>query len=285
MRKKAIWWQLAVLAVSLLVLCAYRLWDSGRTDSTAPKIEIDTAELILSVQDSKSALLQGVSAYDAVDGDVTDSLVIESVYGVTEGNRVTVTYAAFDKSGNVSKAERSVLYADYRSPRFTLSESLTYQFGSGFDVMAAVGAEDVFDGDIQRLVKATMLTSGTSVATEGIHDVQFRVTNSLGDTVQLTLPVEVYPANSYNAELSLREYLIYLTQGDGFEPEAYLSNFRVLTETIDLRGGIPDAVKIQINGKADTQTPGVYPISYLATYTLDGQTHSGYAKLFVVVEG
>lgn len=285
MKKRAILGQLAVLLASVALLCVYNICDAMRTDRTAPQIEVAAGELSLSVEAPKSALLEGVVAVDDVDGDVTDQIVIESVYGVTDQHCITVTYAAFDHSGNVSKKERTVRYTDYQSPRFSLSESLTYPFGEGFDVMAAVGAEDVFDGDIQRLVKATMLTSGTTVKEEGMHDVQFRVTNSVGDTAQLILPVEVYPADSYNAELYLSTYLVYLNPGDSFDADEFVTEFQYLGRTVDLREKRPEMMNVKISGSVNTQVPGVYPISYLASYSLDGRTFTGYAKLFAVVEG
>lgn len=286
MSKKNIWILLYVIAASILILCGYIVIDSGRTDHTAPEITIATPEIELSVSSSEAELLQGVTAWDDVDGDVTDSLVVESLYGITADSRVTVTYAAFDSAGNVTKAERQVYYSDYESPRFMLSRALVYEFGEVADVMSSVGATDVLDGDIQRSIKATMLTSGTSVTEEGTHDVQFRVTNSLGDTAHLVLPVEVYPYGTYNADLTLTEYLVYLPAGAEFEPEEYLLQFATPLEQFDLQAAQSGALQIKIDNTVDMQTPGVYPVMFTVSCTDSTiNRYTGYSKLIVVVEG
>ena len=55
-------------------------------------------------------LLRGISAYDDVDGDVSDSLKVEFVAADPENGTVTVTYAARDKSNNVAKASQILKY-------------------------------------------------------------------------------------------------------------------------------------------------------------------------------
>ena len=99
------------------------LGRSGR-DREAPVISMAQSELRLSVTDEPACLLDGVTAADAHDGDVTASLVVESVRGMVSDRRFTVTYAAFDAAGNVAKAQRTVCYEDYVSPRFSLSAPL-----------------------------------------------------------------------------------------------------------------------------------------------------------------
>ena len=50
-------------------------------------------------------LLEGVTAYDSHDGDVTASLLIEKVTETGNGE-VIVTYAAMDSSNNVAELSR-----------------------------------------------------------------------------------------------------------------------------------------------------------------------------------
>lgn len=50
-------------------------------------------------------LLEGVTAYDSHDGDVTASLLIEKVTETGNG-KVIVTYAAVDSSNNVAEQSR-----------------------------------------------------------------------------------------------------------------------------------------------------------------------------------
>ena len=54
----------------------------------------------------EALLLEGVTAVDEKDGDVSDSLLVEKVAG-TNGKEVIVTYVARDGANNVGKASRA----------------------------------------------------------------------------------------------------------------------------------------------------------------------------------
>lgn len=284
------------ISVLLIIVCVvgyygYRALDLARTDTKAPKIEINTERVEVSVLDPKSALLQGVTAMDNVDGDVTESVVVESISLLNRDGTISVSYAAFDSTGNVAKATREAKYTDYESPKLTLSGPLLYSYGSNFDVLSTVGATDMIDGDIQHRVRATALEED-SIATLGTHQVRFQVNNSLGDTMALELPVEVYAADTYNAGLTLTEYLIYLPVGANFNPSSYLGDFTLRGETTNLRNGLPGNYTLRTKGEVQTQQPGVYCMEYRVTYTVRNETnpnlnqeYTGYSKLIVVVEG
>ena len=288
--KKMNWVLILLMLANLVVFFGYQALVRIRTDTTAPEIEISSQLLELSVQEPKTALLQGVSAKDNRDGDVTDSLVIESISMKDRDGTVTVGYAAFDKAGNVTKAEREVRYTDYKSPKFTVKGPLIYPYGTTFDVLSTVGAKDFLDGDIQHRVRASAMEEDT-ISGLGIHNVQFQVTNSLGDTVKLVLPVEVYSADEYNARMTLKEYLIYVSPGAVFVPEAYLDTFMVMGKEISLRAGLPEDYELDTTGQVMSQYPGVYPVEYRVTYTQRNRTNPeldqkyvAYSKLIVVVE-
>ena len=277
----------------LILLClgvffAYQTVDQIRTDDTPPEIKMEETFLLLSIEDPREALLQGVTATDDTDGDVTESLVVESVRLLSSDGTVAVSYAAFDRAGNVAKAQRQLRYTDYQSPRFTLSAPLIFVQGPSVNVLSYVSAQDGVDGDISHRIRATNL-SGTSISAQGSYEVQFRVTNSMGDTVQLQLPVEVFAAGNYDGKLSLTDYLIYLQAGDTFRAEDYLKEYVLNNKTYTLEDGMPEHFTLQTAGQVDTQTPGVYVMTYKVTYTAASGTgsraYTGYSKLIVVVEG
>lgn len=279
------WLHLVLILLCLMAFLGYRALDRLNTDTTAPVISIGTEALQLSVQDPETQLLQGVSARDETDGDVSASLVVESVQLEAADGLVSVRYAAFDKAGNVAKSERQVQYTDYESPRFSLSEPLVFAQNSSFDVFRIVEVQDVLDGDITHRLRATSLDE-TSITTVGVHDVEFRVTNSLGETVKLVLPVEVYASGAYQANLLLTDYLIYLPTGTFFDEESYLETFTAGAEKTSLLGGLPSGFSLKTTGNVDTSTPGVYSVAYTVTYNKgSGTTCTGYSKLIVVVEG
>lgn len=276
---------LMLIVLAAVVFVAYTLYDSSSTDSVPPTIKISDEKLTLSVNDGENVLLTGVTAEDDKDGDVTASLIVESVYGISEDGSVTVRYAAFDSAGNVASAERTVVYSDYQSPVIMLNSPLVFEYGSSFDVFDCVSAYDVFDGDVTRKIKATMLSEGASVSTEGTHEVQFRVTNSVGDSVQLVLPVEVYPDDTYNGSIELSEWIVYLPVGAEFDAYSYLESFNTVYEEIPLTDGVPDSVELIMDNTVDTEKSGVYTVSYTAVKNNNDKTYIGYTKLIVVVEG
>lgn len=290
--KKYNWIYILLILLCVGGLFGYRTMDRIRTDTEAPQLQLDPQIPEVSVQDSKDALLQGVSARDDRDGDVTASVVVEDVSLLDNGEGlVMVTYAAFDRAGNVTKGQREAKYTDYERPRFTLKAPLLYPTGTVFDVLSNVGATDVLDGEIQHRVKAQS-ADGTSIGTLGVHQIQFQVTNSLGDTVAQILPVEVYDATAYNARLELKQYLLYLPVGSAFYPASYLKSCTVMGENINLSNGIPRDVSLTTKGEVLTQFPGVYPVEYEVVYTIRHETNPdldrefvSYSKLIVVVEG
>lgn len=94
----------AVCAVDTLILagCIYLYVNQDRT---APAISFSDEEIVYTDGMDEEELLNGVSAYDEQDGDVSYSLLIEKVSNTADG-QVVVTYAAKDASNNVAKNSR-----------------------------------------------------------------------------------------------------------------------------------------------------------------------------------
>lgn len=280
-----------LIAACVAAFFGYRVLDNLRTDTQPPEIILEENIPEISVFDDRDALLQGVTATDKKDGDVTDLLVVERVSLQNADGSILVSYAAFDRSGNVAKAQREARYTDYRSPKLTLSDPLLFPYNSNFDVLNVVGAQDALDGDIQHRVRATLL-EGSAINELGIHNVRFQVTNSLGDMVSYVLPVEAYDPMQYDGTLELTEYLIYLAPGETFTAKDYLGTCTLRGEVENLRSGLPQDYKLETKGEVQTGVPGVYPVEYRVTYTIKNEKNrdldqhfTAYSKLIVIVEG
>lgn len=278
MRAKGKWALFVLTLLCCAAFGAYIVWSSGHFDHVPPQIAIAEQEITLSVLDSQERLLEGVTALDARDGDVTASLVVESVRGIVADKRFTVTYAAFDHSGNVTKAQRTVYYEDYVSPRFSLSAPLIFRKASNLNVFAPLGAQDDFDGDLTDRIKGTLVSGERQLTEEGDYAVEFRVTNSLGDTSYLTAPVRIISSTSRGVELTLTNYLIYLEKGESFTPERYWGDLTAGGQTISLSGN--DEVELSIDSDVNTSEPGVYCVEYTAEYGY----YTAQTWLLVVVE-
>lgn len=279
--KKKKWFVPMAIVLCVMVFAGYRLLDRVTADSKAPEIIFEDQQLLVSALEDDAVLLTGVSAVDAKDGDVSDSLVVESVRIVdsAEGT-VNAAYAAFDRAGNVAKAERQVTFTDYVSPRFKLNGALIYTENSGLDVLSAISAEDMVDGNISHWIRLTNLDE-SNTTTAGEHQIEFRVTNSLGDQASITLPVEVYATGTYQGRLELSDYLVYLKTGDVFNAAEYPKQYTLYGVTYPLRASLDSSISLKTVGTVDTGTPGLYAVSYYVTL---GE-NTGYSKLFVVVEG
>lgn len=275
---------LMILAVAFGLFAGYHLWVHNRLDTTGPVLTVEEGMLEISVKDRETALMKGIRAVDDRDGDVTASILVESIYGISDDNVTTVTYAAFDRAGNVTKIQRKIRLVDYQSPRFEAHGSLTFPGNSSFDLMDHVGAYDVLEGDIRRRVHATLVSDTKAVSAEGNHQVKLMVTNSLGDTAEVVLPVLVYSPEWYTADVMLTDYLIYLKRGAAFQAEDYLETFVFRGDPIDISREIPADINVEIQNEVRTGIPGVYEVTYILSKNLNGTNHSGVARLIVIVE-
>ena len=117
------------LALSALGVLGARIYQKVAYGGAAPEIAFAADVLEVPTGADDAALLAGVTATDAEDGDVTASLLVEGVSGRNADGTVQVTYAAFDSDRHVTKATRAVRYTDYKPPRFALSQPLACRAG------------------------------------------------------------------------------------------------------------------------------------------------------------
>lgn len=286
MKRNLLYFALILICIGGFLL--YLFIGDLRADTQPPRISFSDEVLELSAQAPRDALLQGVAASDNVDGDVTASVVVESVQLSDEDGTISVTYAAFDAAGNVAKQTRQARYTDYESPKFSLRKSLTFSFNSGFDIFGAVRAQDALDGDISHRIRITSLDE-KAITAIGIHQVELKVSNSLGETVELVVPVEVYAAGTYDATVTLTDYLIYLPLGRELDAKSYLDAYSRSGTTVSLRNGLPEGYTLELVSDVQPDKPGVYTVEYRVTQTVGTESNAkayiGYAKLIVVVEG
>ena len=117
------------LALSVLGVLGTRIYQADAYGGAAPEILFDSEVISVPTGADDAALLAGVTATDAEDGDVTASLLVEGISGRNDDGTVQVTYAAFDANHHVTKATRAVRYTDYTKPRFALTQPLVCRTG------------------------------------------------------------------------------------------------------------------------------------------------------------
>ena len=100
---------------SIVLFGGYRIWRYTSADGTLPVIEMDTDTVTSSRGCSDEAILEGVTATDEKNGDITDSLLIESRTNFVEKGRFRVTITVSDKDNRNQSREGSRLQRLYLS--------------------------------------------------------------------------------------------------------------------------------------------------------------------------
>lgn len=283
-----------LLFVISLVLFLYCIFvREGAQDQSGPQIQIDQQEIQVSIAASEEELLQGVKATDRKDGDVTESLAVESLSNFIEKGRRKISIVAFDSDNHVARAEREIVYTDYTSPVFSLDSPLRFSTEAE-NLLTGIHAQDCLDGDISNKIQVSFQDNLYSL-TPGQYQATYSVANSAGDVRNLPVTVEIYDATQeiQPPVLTLSQYLINLSVGEGFDPWGYLDSVTV-NRSQYVRGGdgilrnsineeeILDSSAIQIENPVDTNTPGDYEVIY-SVYDEDGV--QGTVRLIVSVNG
>lgn len=196
MKKKGNW-IIVLFIISVVVFGIYLCYAKVIKDTVPPVVTCKTDNIKISVEAENKDLLEGVTATDNKSGDVTASLVVEQISPLAGKERI-ITYAAVDEKGNVGRAQRTLRYTDYKPPVITVEEELSFPMGSRVDPLRYVSAESVLDGDLTGNIKYST-PSGINTSSEGVYEVEFRVTDSAGTVTYLTETVEIYnPINTYS---------------------------------------------------------------------------------------
>ena len=104
--------KVTVTGVLLVILNLLLLGGLGffyfQQDKEAPKMEAEEVALVYENGMEEAKLMEGVTAFDNEDGDITSQIVIEKIVTDSEKESATITYGVVDSSGNISKVTRTV---------------------------------------------------------------------------------------------------------------------------------------------------------------------------------
>lgn len=284
-----------IFAVSLAVFGVYKIHSRVTADEAGPEITMDAESITVSAEASEEELLQGVKATDKSDGDVSDTLLVETESNFIEKGRRNITIAAFDSDNHITKASREVIYNDYHAPQFALSEPLKFPTGVQ-NILSSMSVEDMLDGSLTENIKISgEYTLDADIP--GEYPMMFTVSNSAGDVSELMATVEIYdPAEEgRKPQISLSEYIVYTSAGKKIDPWAYVTSVTIGGHTYEkeddgiLRDQSPSQGQerteispedVNIVQDIDYETPGTYEIIYQISGS-DGNT--GEVRLITVV--
>ena len=281
--------------MTAVILFGGYMLKEGAKDKTGPVITMESDNIEVSVSEPREALLQGVTATDAHDGDVTASVRVESLSPFNEKGERRVSYVAFDSDGHVSHAARTMRYTDYTPPKFQFDGPLTYPSETK-DLLEKVTVTDCIDGDLTELTQILFDTAADTTR-PGVYTARLKITNSAGDSEELPVTIEIFNPSVYYRlpAINLKEQVLYLKKGDAFDAAGQLQSAVIdgIEYTFVPGNGTYgsgeesgahtiDISRAAITGSVDTGTAGCYEV----TYTLDDPvtgTGTGTARLYVVV--
>lgn len=256
----------AVILLFLLGIGVYATYQAEaclNQDTTIPQLTSDRELLELPSSYTEDMLLEGLTAYDGRDGDLTDQIMVRGMSHFQEKGVSNVNYVVFDSSGQSASLTRPVRFVDYESPRYTLTEPLIFEAGRGGRGMDRIGAWDAVEGDISSQVVQT--GSSVNYNEAGDYSIEVEVANRFGDLQSASLPVHIRDNVLDRAGLELAEPLIYISQGAMFDPMAYGPSITGLEEGNEL-------TEIRAEAFVNTEEPGVYEVHYQAVFAGEGET-------------
>ena len=287
-----------VFILSVILFGGYTLKEKTAKDPAGPVINMESDSIEVSVSDGREALLAGVTAEDARDGDITDSVCVESVGSFDEEGKRIVRYVVFDSDGHVAHALRTMSYSDYTGPVFEMTKPLTFPTGSS-NLLEGVSAKDGIDGDVSDNMQV-LFEGNASLSQPGTYPARIKVRNSAGCLAEIPVTYEVYNTVEYSRlpKLTLNNYLLYLKKGDTFNAADLLKSV-VIDGTeysfVKENGTYGSAGEndgssnhtieqslVTITSEADTNTAGCYEINYSLNDSVFG-TGAGTARLYVVI--
>lgn len=254
------------LTVIAVVLTALSVLTVILSDSKGPMITVEQRSITYVNGDDKTSLLDGVSAYDANDGDVTVSLIVKDITVLNSGDTAKVTYAARDNNNNISEAYRIVTYVDsdenYSEPD---DEAMFQEITEGEVTEAEVSAENTEAQATEE--QAEPVEEATEETTEEATE-EPKAEEEPQDNKPKANANDIKKPDDKTPKITLKQKSVNINVGQTFNPSDYIKSKE-------------NASSIAIDGAINVMAPGTYPLTFKVTGP-DGKTAS--ETLTVVVK-
>lgn len=215
-------------------------------DRNGPEISVPQEEITYVAGTDTSALLNGVTAQDDRDGDVTDTVTIESIIPNADQAGASVVYVAKDSKNNVTKETRTILYS-------TDANQAAAQAAAEQVAADQAAAEQAAQGD----------AAGESAQTT--------------DDGAAQNEAAIAALSAESPRFYLTQYSVELERGAELNELSYVQD---ISDDEDSRDELYQGIRI--SGEVDTNTPGEYTLEYHVVDS-DGN-NSNVAQLRVTVK-
>ena len=220
-------------------------------DRNGPEISVPQEEITYVAGTDTSALLNGVTAQDNRDGDVTDTVTIESIIPNADQTGASVVYVAKDSKNNVTKETRTILYSTDANQ--AAAQAAAEQAAADQAAQDQAAAEQAAQGD----------AAGESAQTT--------------DDGAAQNEAAIAALSAESPRIYLTQYSVELERGAELNELSYVQD---ISDDEDSRDELYQG--IQISGEVDTNTPGEYTLEYHVVDS-DGN-NSNAAQLRVTVK-
>lgn len=212
---------------------------------------------------SKFNPLDGVSASDEEDGDLTNNItIISSNVDVNKEGVYVVTYEVKDNDGGKARKSINITVVkktekENKAPIIKASDK-TIKKGQKFNPLDGVSASDEEDGDLTSKIK--VVENKVDVNSIGKYSVSFEVTDSGGKSITKSINVTVEAKSESKSNKSPIIYAedITVALGSKYDPYAMVS----ASDPED--GNITNKIKVVYN-YVNVNKEGTYKVGYKVT--------------------
>lgn len=233
---------ITVCLIVIVILLCFGVFSITSGDKKAPEITVSQNTITYHQGEGRSVLLEGVTAIDDKDGDVSSYVMVESVIVMENGNSARVKYVAKDKHNNVARADRIVNYV-----------------GDGSNVTNSDESDDNTAGEGET---QTGQQSETETASNSAEETQ---TQPATDSQSPDKPV-----------LTLSQSEVTIKKGDSFNPVSYVSD---ITDDKDSTDNLYR--RIIVDGEKNTSVAGDYTLTIYCSDTDGNYSNKSTLKLKV----
>lgn len=245
---------LVLLIVVTVLLAATVIAVRFTSDRTGPVVTVNS-DVTYHNGITEQELLDGVTARDDKDGDVTDTLRVTAIYpGETDGQAVVV-YMAKDSHNNVTKYIRI----------------LDVEAGATVDSIGKVPTDANTDTETETESAVPETESAGQLDTEASAEADPETAARESAEADIAALAPAAPV------LRLKQYTVAIPVGSTFNQLSYIES---ITDDKDARETLYQ--RILINGSVNPAAAGTYELTYWVTDT-DGNS-SNQAKLAVTVQ-
>lgn len=259
------------LSINLIYICFILISKIGDLNKNElPVIKMNENLITVKASASEDTLLNGLSAYDEEDGDLSDDIFIYNISSFDENNERVITYGVFDSSNQLVIASRKLKYSNYSAPKFSSTRSFI-NMNMSSDNFSFIHAKSVVDGDISNKISLTKSEVNDSIV------YHFSVSDSTGTSSSFEIRDEINLNALYsNIDITLKKYLVYVHVGDDFD---FYDNIKSISTNLGNYNHLKNDVDIETN--YDSNKKGIYE----ARFTLNRSNGDyGISKMLIIVE-